>query len=87
LEISAIRARIFAVFAMNVVAHAVLLLRARKHLAYRGESRIGWFNSGIEYLRRDHYLDSGGPLVKWLQVTFAMHIVLGTIALWALLSL
>ena len=87
MEISAIRALIFAAFAMNVVAHAVLLLRARKYLAYRGESRIGWFNSGIEYLRRDHYEDAGAPVVKWLQVTFAMHIVLGIFAGWALLSL
>ena len=73
-------------FVLNLAAHWLLAIRARKYLLYRGESWAGGWDGGMAYLRRENYRPEAWPLVVRMQMLLAAHLILGPLAFYAVVS-
>ncbi len=84
--VTILRALVVIAFALNIAAHWALALRARKYLVYQGESRAGRWDSGMSYLKRENYREEAWPLVVRMQMLLAVHLILGPLAFYAIVS-
>lgn len=84
--VTTLRALAVIAFVLNIAAHWVLALRARKYLVYQGESRAGAWDNGLSYLKRENYREEAWPLVVRMRMLLAAHLILGPLAFYAIVS-